>query len=452
VRQDVTKTAILIFLSGICSSVSLAQETPAPVETAAPSPRSMDLKQLIQKGMNYSPDIQKAQGDYKIADEQFSQAEATLFPTLKLTASAQNKKLALSTFGQAGTVRQNQYDAAINLSQPLYAGGAITSGLAAAKLGKQIALQSLFIQKQNFLSQLISGYYDYSQNVERFKQAQINRDFLKNYAAIARQYANIGRTKSIDRLQAEANLASSESAVLENESLLAASRNALLQLIGEKDLTNENIEIIPHLEVKPIEPLTLKQALEKAIESNPEVRTAEMQVRQQEYMNDLDLVEDKARLSLDGSYGYTSPNRDELFDENQNTYMVGVNLTIPLFSGLSSLSKKREHAQLKMQKEKDLMLKQDELRQSLSTAIETLQRDFKRIKNLKEAVELGRRAMDSALKDYRRGLVSSTDVVNIQNKRYSSELELLQVTASYMKQVLSLRRDLGVELEKVYMQ
>jgi len=422
------------------------------VETAAPSPRSMDLKQLIQKGMNYSPDIQKAQGDYKIADEQFSQAEATLFPTLKLTASAQNKKLALSTFGQAGTVRQNQYDAAINLSQPLYAGGAITSGLAAAKLGKQIALQSLFIQKQNFLSQLISGYYDYSQNVERFKQAQINRDFLKNYAAIARQYANIGRTKSIDRLQAEANLASSESAVLENESLLAASRNALLQLIGEKDLTNENIEIIPHLEVKPIEPLTLKQALEKAIESNPEVRTAEMQVRQQEYMNDLDLVEDKARLSLDGSYGYTSPNRDELFDENQNTYMVGVNLTIPLFSGLSSLSKKREHAQLKMQKEKDLMLKQDELRQSLSTAIETLQRDFKRIKNLKEAVELGRRAMDSALKDYRRGLVSSTDVVNIQNKRYSSELELLQVTASYMKQVLSLRRDLGVELEKVYMQ
>ena len=422
------------------------------METAAPSPRSMDLKQLIQKGMNYSPDIQKAQGDYKIADEQFSQAEATLFPTLKLTASAQNKKLALSTFGQAGTVRQNQYDAAINLSQPLYAGGAITSGLAAAKLGKQIALQSLFIQKQNFLSQLISGYYDYSQNVERFKQAQINRDFLKNYAAIARQYANIGRTKSIDRLQAEANLASSESAVLENESLLAASRNALLQLIGEKDLTNENIEIIPHLEVKPIEPLTLKQALEKAIESNPEVRTAEMQVRQQEYMNDLDLVEDKARLSLDGSYGYTSPNRDELFDENQNTYMVGVNLTIPLFSGLSSLSKKREHAQLKMQKEKDLMLKQDELRQSLSTAIETLQRDFKRIKNLKEAVELGRRAMDSALKDYRRGLVSSTDVVNIQNKRYSSELELLQVTASYMKQVLSLRRDLGVELEKVYMQ
>lgn len=415
-----------------------------------PSSEALGLKELIRKGLAYSPEVKQAEAGYRIAKEEFSQVESRIFPTLDINASAMNRKLALATFGGSGSVRQNQYQAALELSQPLYVGGAITSGLASAKLAQEVAKQNILIEKQAYLSQLISTYYDYAENMERLRQAQINRDFLKNYAKIARQYASIGRTKSIDRLQAEANLASAESSVLENESLVESARNKLLQVIGVKDMSESQLEILAELSVQPIEPLSLKEALEKAVQNNPELLRARMEVKRQEHQNALNLAEDKPRLTLDGSYGYVSPSRDEWFRDEMNNYNVGLNLVVPIFSGLSSLSKRRANAQLKYQKERALELVQDELRQSISTAIETLERDFQRIKSLKRAVELGRQAMDSALRDYRRGLVSSTDVVAIQNSRFQSELELLKVSSSYMKQVLSLRRDLGVELEKVY--
>lgn len=414
------------------------------------SQKTVHLSDLVKKGLSYSPDVRKAEADYKISKEEFNQAEATIFPTLNLEASATNRKQALISFGQSGFNRQNLYQANLVLSQPLYVGGAITSGLTAAKLGKELARQKLFSQKQKYLDELISAYYDYSERVESLRQAVINRDFLKNYTKIARQYASIGRTKSIDRLQAEANLASSESSVLEQESEVETSENKLLQIIGEENFESAKEKIITQLSIQPIEPLALEEALKKALENNPEFKEAELELQRQEHLNDLSLVEDRPRLTLDGSYGYVTQTRDEWFQDDRNSYSVGVNLVIPIFSGFSSLAKRRANAQVKLQKEQDLVLKQEDLKQTLSTAIETLQRDFKRIKHLKSAVELGRKAMDSALRDYRRGLVSSTDVVAIQNNRFQSELELLRVSSSYMKQVLSLRRDLGVELEKIY--
>lgn len=411
---------------------------------------ALTLKALIERGLAYSPEVKQAEADYKIAREDYSQTESQIFPVLQLRASALNRKLVLSNFGQTGFTRQNQYSAALELSQPLYVGGAITSGLSSAKLGQDLARQKLFVQKQEYLNTLISTYYEYAESVERLKQAEINRDFLKNYAQIAKQYASIGRTKSIDRLQAEANLASSESSVLENESLAETSRNKLVEVIGAQEEQDNEFKVVSKLSIQPIEPMSLKEALDKSLANNPEILQAQIELKRQEYLNDLNLIEDRPRLTLDGSYGYVSPNRDEWFVEERNNYSVGLNLVIPLFSGLSSFSKKRENAELLFQKEKELELTRASLRESLSTALKTLDRDFKRIQSLKKAVELGRKAMDSALRDYRRGLVSSTDVVAIQNNRFQSEVNLLKVSASYMKQVLSLRKDLGVDLEKAY--
>jgi len=448
----------LIFCLVAWSELSIAQ-TLRPSIGASKTEKEMtskdvlgglSLSQLIQAGLKYSPEIQKSEASLKISEEDYSQVESAIFPTVLARASARNRKLALANFGQsAGTLKQNIYDATLEASQPLYVGGAITSGLAEAKVAKQAAEQERLIQKQQYLFELIGAYYDYSENFEKLKQAKINRDFLSNYAGIAKRYASIGRTKSIDRLQAEANLASAESTILEFETNLESQKDKLLQLVGMNGSRDE-INIQSSVEVQPIAPMKVEEALEKALEGNPDLKKASLELKRQKHLNDLNLIEHRPRVTLEGSYGYTSPNRDEWFEENRNTYTVGVNLVVPLFSGLSSLSKKRANAQFSYQKEKDLALKQDELRVSISTAIQTLDRDFRRIKSLKLAADLGRRAMDSALVDYRRGLVSSTDVVAIQNNRFQSEVKLVQASVSYMKQVLSLRRDLGIELESAY--
>lgn len=447
-----------LFLTSALAQKQTQKQGPARVPelkdpTSPPevsSTAGQSLPQLIEKGLEYSPVIQKSEAEYKKSKAEFSQIEARLFPTITAVGQTVNRQIAPGVFGTAGAIRQNQYIAELQGSQPLYQGGAVSAGLASGNLSKKIAQQNVFMARQDYLFSLISAYFDLSETFQRLEQAKINRDFLREYTKIARQYASIGRTKSIDRLQADANLASSESIVLEQESQVENQRNRLIQLLGWYDQENSSLEIQVGSKIQPIDKMELKQALDQALKNNPKIRVAELQVEKQKADNSLTLVEDKPRLSIDGSYGYTSPNREEWFEEDFKSYSIGLTLRVPIFSGLSSLGKRRANAESYFQKEKDLDLVRDDLRRSLSSALETLSRDFERVKALKSAVDLGRRAMDSALRDYRRGLVSSTDVVQIQGSRYAAEQSLLNVEYSYLKQVLSLRRDLGVDLKQAY--
>ena len=54
------------------------------------------------------------------------------------------------------------------------------------------------------------------------------------------------------------------------------------------------------------------------------------------------------------------------------------------------------------------------------------------------------------LKEYRQGMVTSTDIVTLQTTRYQAETQFLTAQFSYLKQIVNLRHDLGVDLEKTY--
>lgn len=449
-----------IFFASLFFSIA-AVAAPQTVPTAAPAPAApvmagvLSMKIAIERGLSFSPDVQKAKSVMQEADATYRFAESKLFPTIKaqgLTRTSRNS-VTYDPNNAAGNAELNSlynevYTAQVVASQPLYQGGAIEAGLSSARIGEDAAKQAYFKAKQDYLQQLLSAYYDASANAQKLAMAQLNRDILKGYYEVTVKYVNIGRSKGIDRLQAEANLQLAEAEILRLEAAEETSVQALLKLTGDTQLAHSQLET--HFEVQPVNIGSLEQAYQRATESNPDLRIASLSIENQRYQNDLATAVDWPTLSLDGTFGYQSPDRQNVFDNSGEFYTVGLTLTVPLFSGLSSVSQRRINRELLTQKEKDSKNTELTVKQNLAVALATVQRNFQQLKLNRQAAESARKAMDVALHEYRQGMLTSTDVITLQNTRYSAEIAFLTAQFSYLVQVLNLRHDLGTDLEKVY--
>lgn len=416
---------------------------------------TLDVKTAIERGLSFSPDVRKAKSVLDQADATFRFAESKLFPTLKaqgLTRTSRNS-VTYDPNNAAGNAQLNSlynevYTAQIVASQPLYQGGAIEAGLSAARVQQDQAKQGYFKAKQDYLQQLLNAYYDASSNAQKLAMAKLNRDILKGYYEVTVKYVGIGRSKGIDRLQAEANLQLAEAEILRLEAAEETSVQSLLKLTGDTNLAHAKLET--HFEAQPVNIGSLDDAFQRASESNPDLRMARLGIENQRYQNDLTMSTDWPTLSIDGSFGYQSPDRQNVFDNSGEFYTVGLTLTVPLFSGLSSISQRRINRELLTQREKDSINQELTVKQNLAVAMATVQRNYEQLKLNRQAAESARKAMDVALHDYRSGLLTSTDVITLQNTRYSAETAFLTAQFSYLQQVLNLRHDLGTDLEKVY--
>lgn len=443
----------MMMVSLLFLSVSFAQPSkkPAPPASEKPAKSVLSLTSTISKGLAFSLELQKAEAEKKAAEDDYRLAESKLFPTVAINASGGTQKTSTAYNGGLSTNTTNiseTYKARLDLEQPLFTGGVITAGLSAAKLNRDVARQKAYAARQNYIYSIVESYFKSAQAQVLLSLAQDNRSVLKSYLEITTRYAAIGRSKNIDRLQAEASYNLSEADVLAAESTREQTRQDLIRLLG--DSMGDSTDLETEFSLQPVETGNLDQLLEKAIANNPEIRSLELQVESLKYTNRAKMVDHRPKLSLKGSWGYDSPDRPNWFEKASEAYSLTLNLNIPLFSGFSSFAQSDAYAQQLVQLEKDLGIKRLELQKSLAKALATLQREFQRLKLTQISATSSRKAMDVAVRDYRNGLLSSTDVLNIQRTRFDADRQYTLAQFSYNSQVLSLRRDLGIDLEKTY--
>lgn len=428
--------------------IIIAFSTSAFAETS-----KLTLQQLLAKGFSHNPDWMAAYANLKQIQAEQGQAESALFPTINLkgAGSSYRDPVVLTSAGISNIAPTNRelYLAYLQLDQPLYKGGAVTSGLAMQRARVEKARQDLLDKKQQVSYDIINAYINIVEQQRKKKLAQENREVLSNYAKTVIQYANIGRSRRTDRMQAEISLALSESEVLSTENGFEAAKEALIRLTGVEDFTEieEDKKVVS---AQPIEKTAYDQILQRALDNNPNIQSFKKQVDVIRYANEVDSTTDWPDLTLTGIAGYKSPDRPNMFKDASEYYSIGLNLTIPLFSGLSSFSKRKVHIEKRAQAEMDLRRAQLTLRERVKVDLETMSREFERVKKTQGALATAREAMSIALREYKSGMLSSTDVVNLQQSRYSAEAQSISSHFSYLRQIMNLRKELGTDLAKTY--
>jgi outer membrane protein TolC len=405
---------------------------------------ALTLKEAVKRGLGYSLEVQKAQSEKAQADAEYRLARAKIFPTLALNA----KGGTTATAEHYGNGYVDAYSARLNLEQPLFYSGVISAGMKAASLRQEMAASKLRDAKQDYVFKVVEAYYKTAQAQTLLGIAKENREVLKNFWEITSRYARIGRSKGVDRLQAEASYNLSESDVLEAESSLEESRYQLARLLGEESGTTE--ALAPKLRVEAYDPGALDKLAQEALEKNPSIKATESELESLIQANRAKMVEHRPKLYLKGSYGYDAPDEDVWFMKKGEAYSLTVNLDIPLFSGFSSFAQSDQQNEQRRQKEKDLMIQRQDLRKNLASSLATMKRDFQRLKLTQNSATSSKKAIDIAVRDYRNGLLSPTEVLNIQRTRLDADRKYTAAQYSYNQQILSVRRDIGVDLEKTY--
>jgi outer membrane protein TolC len=194
----------------------------------------------------------------------------------------------------------------------------------------------------------------------------------------------------------------------------------------------------------------MDHAFQEAVRSNPDVRQTTFQTESVGYARDVAFASDLPSLSLVASGGYTAGDRPDLFNSDSKFYKIGLNLTIPLFSGLSSIAKGHNYDEQLIQAQKNEDIERNTIRQGIQDALTSVHSAESQLRFAREGVQQAIQALALANEGYKLGTASNTDVITLQATRYSAEKLLLTSEYNYLQALLTLRQTMGIDLEKAY--
>jgi outer membrane protein len=421
---------------------------------------ALDLRTALELAVSASPELKQAKSQKKEYEAQAWQYKSEIFPTINGVGTAERRLNSNSAraFITGNTVNAefSSYTAALQFEQPIFVGLALVSGWRWANTLSSRAESEYFQTQQTIVKNLILSYFSYAESREVLRAAQGNLATLQDYSKTLAYYAKIGRGREMDRLQANVNAAL---AAVELQNVVQAELNAQLEL---KKLINwtsaEAIELKQDLHVskhstrktQQLTDTSTESLVKQAFANNPSLKVAEKKVSESKYQADVELAPDLPALSAIATYGTQAIHREDMFENSSEFYTYGLQLTIPLFSGLSSVGKRREVRERTFQAEKSYEIEKRNAQVLIALAQTNLKKAYQQYQDLKDVSTRSQRALDLATRSYKQGTTTSQDVVTFQRSRYEAEKVLIQNQYAYLRALIELQELLGVDLYKTY--
>lgn len=337
-------------------------------------------------------------------------------------------------------LRYNSSNAYVQLRQPLldygrYAG--FQRGHALADQG--IAVFS--VQHQEAGLRVAGAYFNV---VLAQSQLSLQDALVSSLAHMVTTFQARYRASEASRTElqeTEARLSLARADAIEARDQLEIASRELQSLIG---LYPDHIAgLKPRFPQQPLVPGHLNDWLARARTNNPQVRAA------QEAVNVANTDVDQAgsrylpTLNLVATYGKTQSDSLSSLDQRSNTFTIGLQLDIPIFTGgYTTANVARARAdRARLQHELTAALERTEA-QTTRFYTDVLS-GAERIKALQAAVESGTLSLASARKGFAAGTQSNIDVLNTQDKLFQARFELAQAQVNYLQARLALVASVG---------
>jgi HAE1 family hydrophobic/amphiphilic exporter-1 len=434
----------LMILQGLAQSFSaLAFAEPTP-------PQGDSLNLTVQGAVNYAldrnPDVLSGRESIHQDELNIKYATSLIFPTIVATGSAVKSKDAVldQTSVAFNGNSFNTYTLLGTLTQPLWDGGAILAGLSFAKKDIQLRQKNQEITERTVTLSVLQAFYSVILNRE-------NRDILKQTLKVEQQsltvtdqYFKIGRAQLLDVLQAKTNVALLLPQIATAENQMKAQASQLVSLLHENqakaiNLTGslEAIQMPSIMELMP-----LKQEL-------PEIGVARLSISEYDDTITQTLASNNPQANFQATYGRDTNVKSELFNNYATEWTVGVYVTIPIFSGLSSIFQKQalisQQQQLRYSEQKTLdtlSYNQVQSERDLDTALANL-------KSSKSAADLGAASLKEAQREYRIQTINYLQLLTTQQTYLQAESSYVQAEYNYVVAVANYFVASGIPLTRL---
>lgn len=397
---------------------------------------ALTLDEALTTALKNHPQVVEAKENLNGAEARTGQALANYYPQVSIAADWSRGRSYLTALQDIKTTEVNTD--ALYLKQTIYDFGRTSGSVDAARSNRDAADKALTITRQDLVLRVRTAFYLL---LAAEKQVVAVRETVAARAQVHRQaleFFNQGIRAKVDVARAEANLFAAKTTLIRAENNREIARielaNAIgMSSLGERTLAEPSSASLPLIERSQVQQeaihnrAELKQLTTLKMAANANLKTAKAS-----YL---------PILSGTASIGYA----DRDFPPVGNVWGVGLNLSMPLFSGFSSVEQVREaNAAINAIEARQNNLKLQIIKEVESAwlgANETTARMFSTDKEVAAANE----NQSLAEGRYHEGVGSIIEVTDAQSQALDAQTAHIQAMYDYYTALARLDRAIGKE-------
>lgn len=391
----------------------------------AQQPQQLTLKDAVSYALQHKADAEKARLNVEKSKYQIQEVRANALPNVAVTGGLiHNPKLQAtyvdgSAFGAPGILKLElgqrwTSQANAQLTQLLF-NQTVFMGLKAARTTREFYQLNQELTEAQIIEKVASAYYQVYQTKEMLANIESNLALTEKTAQIIEGLHQTGLAKKIDLDRTTVAVNNLKSAQQQAVNGLQLAQNALKFMIGmpiEQEISLPNEEFQPNYEF----------AFEK--ESNS--KRIELQVlEKQKSLLEINVKAKRAAyypsLALVGNYGWLGmgPKNPLVYGEKDKVYWsdfssIGLNLSIPIFSGFGTRAKVKQ-AQIELESlETDIKDTRLAMDLAYENARNQITNSLLTIQTQQENVKLAEEVLADTQNNYEQGLATLTELLDAE--------------------------------------
>jgi outer membrane protein len=437
------KSKLSIRLSTTVACVSLAMLCATPAY-------AIDLLQVYRLAQDSDPTFASARYTLDAARQKIPQARANLLPSASATANDGNTR-ASTTFTDVPPVDRNMkaWSWNLQLTQPLIRLGTVYAYRESGYLVEQAEAQYEQAQ-QDLLLRVTQAYFGVIVALDAIAAADAQVTALTQQLAQVTRGFQQGTHAQTDIDDTKSRLGSARSQRVAAQNDLENARADLEKLTGKS--YDENAEQLAILQAAltppPPSPANSRAWIDQARSNHPLVRAqhAALEAARQEikknradYLPTLDLVGNVG--SNYASHSLTTPND---YSTRATQHEVGVQLTVPIYSGGATNSKVAEAIANMNKAQADMEAASRQAATDAQQAFAGVTNGLAQIEALNVAVESGLSAVKGNRVGYKLGIRINIDVLNAEQQLFTAQRDLSKARYETLLQGFKLKAAAGV--------
>ena len=388
---------------------------------------AIDLIQVYQQALANDATFASARASLAAGRERVPQGRAGLLPTVGLSGSYGKNDSDVSQFNVAqngfisggSNLRTNQYTLA--LSQPLFRWDRWQT-YEQSKLAQAISEAQFAQAQQDLITRVAQAYFDVLSAQDTLESTRAQKSAVTEQLASAKRNFEVGTQTITDTHEAQAayDLVVAQEFAAVND--LDNKRSALQAIIGTDPGTLAPLQ--PGVTLAPPQPATADQWISSAETQNYGVTAAQLAVESARrdisksragHLPTLDLVASSSRTDVSGRSAGSGDTRNNA---------IGVQWTVPIFSGFAVTSRVRETIALEDKARNDLETTRRNAALQARQAFLGVNSGLAQVKALQAAEVSSQSALESNKLGYQVGVRINIDVLNAQRQLYSTRTDL----------------------------
>ncbi|AVR94974.1 TolC family outer membrane protein [Pseudoduganella armeniaca] len=397
----------------------------------AKAAQAADLIQVYQQALANDATYASARNSLTAGQERITQGRSLLLPQIGLSGSHVKNNGEFSPVNEGATTivdgapvvvggrnadnSQNTYQ--LQLTQPLFR-WANWQQYQQSKLAQAQAEAQFAQAQQDLIVRVAQAYFDVLTAQDNLASIQAQKSATTEQLASAKRNFEVGTQTITDTHEAQAayDLVVAQEFAAIND--LEVRRTALQQIIGTTPASLATLRT--GVTIAPPQPATIEPWISSAEQQNygvtvqqlaVEIAKREIERNRAGHMPTVDLVASSTRQSQT-AYGVTKNNA------------IGVQWSVPIFSGFQITSKVRETIALEEKARNDLEATKRSAAQNARQAYLGVNSGLAQVRALEAAEVSSKSALESNKLGYQVGVRINIDVLNAQRQLYSTQRDL----------------------------